>query len=236
MTHEQTRDLLIEIERRLQTMDPTMVVYNKIETDDLVSYFNQFQNTFVKQLYQIKSKPEENKKLSVKLDSYLSTLYSIEQLTKATDDVQHKDCFTYSLPSRYLLYIDSVSKINLSYKDNKTFTVNNQLVEYESTISQVMNKAFNNGNIIRKPLVVISNGLDVYVDQYSTLDSVTLTYIKMPQQILINDVDYACELPYECFDELVEGTVDLYINTKYKLQSGQKSDEKTKQDKGGDEQ
>nr|DAG33298.1 MAG TPA: hypothetical protein [Caudoviricetes sp.] len=43
-----------------------------------------------------------------------------------------------------------------------------------------MNKAFNNGNIIRKPLVVISNGLDVYIDQYSTLDSVTLTYIKMP--------------------------------------------------------
>nr|DAG33300.1 MAG TPA: hypothetical protein [Caudoviricetes sp.] len=32
--------MLIEIERRLQTMDPTMVVYNKIETDDLVSYFN----------------------------------------------------------------------------------------------------------------------------------------------------------------------------------------------------
>ena len=236
MTHKQTRDLLIEIERRLQTMDPTMVVYNKIETDDLISYFNQFQNTFVKQLYQIKSKPEENKKLSVKLDSYLSTLYSVEQLTKATDDVQHKDCFTYNLPSRYLLYIDSVSKINLSYKDNKTFTVNNQLVEYESTISQVMNKAFNNGNIIRKPLVVISNGLDVYIDQYSTLDSITLTYIKMPQQLQLDDSNYACELPYECFDELVEGTVDLYINTKYKLQSGQKSDEKTKQDKGGDEQ
>ncbi|QOR57639.1 hypothetical protein [uncultured phage cr130_1] len=236
MTHELTQNLLIEIERRLQTMDPTMIVYNKIETDDLISYFNLFLNTFVKQLYQIKSKPEENKKLSVKLDSYLSTLYSRKLLVKIGDRALKKDCFTYALPDEYLLYIDSISKIKLSYKNNKILTVNNQLVEYESTISLVMNSAFNSGNIIRKPLVVISNGLDVYIDQYSTLDSVILTYIKMPQLISIDNVSYACELPYECFDELVEGTVDLYINIKYKLQSGQKSDEKTKQDKGGDEQ
>ena len=42
MTHEETRAMIIEIERRLQTMDPTMQIQNKIETDDIISFLNQY--------------------------------------------------------------------------------------------------------------------------------------------------------------------------------------------------
>lgn len=56
MTHEQTRAMMIEIERRLQTMDPTMQLQNKIETDDIVSFLNQYQNMFIKDIYLSKIK------------------------------------------------------------------------------------------------------------------------------------------------------------------------------------
>ena len=74
MTHEQTRAMIIEIERRLQTMDPTMQIQNKIETDDIVSFLNQYQNMFIKDVYLSKSKARDDKRLSLKLNDYLSTL------------------------------------------------------------------------------------------------------------------------------------------------------------------
>ena len=75
MTHEQTRAMIIEIERRLQTMDPTMQLQNKIETDDIVSFLNQYQNMFIKDVYLSKSKVKDDKRLSSKLNDYLSTLF-----------------------------------------------------------------------------------------------------------------------------------------------------------------
>lgn len=43
MTLKETRQLGIEFERRCQTMDPTMMLTNKIDTSDIYSFLNQFQ-------------------------------------------------------------------------------------------------------------------------------------------------------------------------------------------------
>jgi len=51
MTLEQTRQLGIEFERRLQTMLPQTKTIAKIDTEDIYSFLNQYQKQYIRQLY-----------------------------------------------------------------------------------------------------------------------------------------------------------------------------------------
>lgn len=221
MTHEQTRAMIIEIERRLQTMDPTMQLQNKIETDDIVSFLNQYQNMFIKDVYLSKSKVKDDKRLSSKLNDYLSTLYTKQALQTNID----RDDYTvvYTIPSEYLSYIDSTSLISntLYIKPTNEYKVHNEYIDNIQDINNIINEVYNSGFIMRKPVITVSQynnerTLTVFHDIYTHIFNTDLFYIRTPQLITLDD-NSACELPYECFDDLVQGTVDLYVSTKYKL-------------------
>lgn len=221
MTHEETRAMIIEIERRLQTMDPTMQIQNKIETDDIVSFLNQYQNMFIKDVYLSKSKVKDDKRLSSKLNDYLSTLYTKQSLQTNIN----RDNYTvvYTIPSEYLSYIDSTSLISntLYIKPTNEYKVHNEYIDNIQDINNIINEVYNAGFIMRKPVITVSQynnerTLTVFHDIYTHIFNTDLFYIRIPQPITLDD-DSACELPYECFDDLVQGTVDLYVSTKYKL-------------------
>ena len=221
MTHEETRAMIIEIERRLQTMDPTMQLQNKIETDDIVSFLNQYQNMFIKDVYLSKSKVKDDKRLSSKLNDYLSTLYTKQALQTNID----RDNYTvvYTIPSEYLSYIDSTSTISstLYIKPTDAYEVHNEYIDNIQDINNVINEVYNVGFIMRKPVITVSQynnerTLTLFHDIYTSIINTDLFYIRTPQPITLDD-NSACELPYECFDDLVQGTVDLYVSTKYKL-------------------
>lgn len=221
MTHEETRAMIIEIERRLQTMDPTMQLQNKIETDDIISFLNQYQNMFIKDVYISKSKVKDDKRLSSKLNDYLSTLYTKQALQTNID----RDGYTvvYTIPSEYLSYIDSTSTISstLYIKPTNVYKVHNEYIDNIQDINNVINEVYNVGFIMRKPIITVSQynnerTLTLFHDTYTSIINTDLFYIRTPQQITLDD-NSACELPYECFDDLVQGTVDLYVSTKYKL-------------------
>lgn len=221
MTHEQTRAMIVEIERRLQTMDPTMQLQNKIETDDIVSFLNQYQNMFIKDVYLSKSKARDDKRLSSKLNDYLFTLYTKQALQTITD----RDNYTvvYIIPYEYLSYIDSTSTISstLYIKPTNAYKVHNEYIDNIQDINNVINEVYNVGFIMRKPVITVSlynnvRTLTLFHDTYTSILNTDLLYIRTPQQITLDD-NSACELPYECFDDLVQGTVDLYVSTKYKL-------------------
>lgn len=221
MTHEETRAMIIEIERRLQTMDPTMQLQNKIETDDIVSFLNQYQNMFIKDVYLSKSKVKDDKRLSSKLNDYLSTLYTKQPLQTNID----RDGYTvvYTIPSEYLSYIDSTSTTYsaLYIKPTIAYKVHNEYIDNIQDINNIINEVYNAGFIMRKPVITVSQynnerTLTLFHDVYTAIINTDLFYIRTPQQITLDD-NSACELPYECFDDLVQGTVDLYVSTKYKL-------------------
>ena len=221
MTHEETRAMIIEIERRLQTMDPTMQIQNKIETDDIVSFLKQYQNMFIKDVYLSKSKAMNDKRLSSKLNDYLSTLYTKQPLQTNID----RDGYTvvYTIPSEYLSYIDSTSTISstLYIKPTNAYKVHNEYIDNIQDINNIINEVYNVGFIMRKPVITVSQynderTLTLFHDTYTSIINTDLFYIRTPQPITLDD-NSACELPYECFDDLVQGTVDLYVSTKYKL-------------------
>ena len=51
MTLEQTRQLGIEFERRLQVMDSDMEFQQKLDTETIYSFLNQYQDKYIKELY-----------------------------------------------------------------------------------------------------------------------------------------------------------------------------------------
>lgn len=254
MTHEQTRAMIIEIERRLQTMDPTMQLQNKIETDDIVSFLNQYQNMFIKDVYLSKNKVKDNKRLSSKLNDYLSTLRTTADLFSSvgfSQDITNYEMW-FKFPSDYLSYIDSISSINsyiYSTTNLKTqLKVQNKYIDDVSDMYRVINEVYNKNFIMRNPIIsdnmyvgnnpinqtmpINANLFTIIHDNYTDINSVRLNYIRMPKSITLDD-NSACELPYECFDDLVQGTVDLYVSTKYKLnqpKTKKKNEDKEQED------
>lgn len=51
MTLEQTRQLGIEFERRVQTMIPEKEYVDKLDTETIYSYLNQYQDKYVNDIY-----------------------------------------------------------------------------------------------------------------------------------------------------------------------------------------
>ena len=244
MTHEETRAMIVEIERRLQTMDPTMQIQNKIETDDIVSFLNQYQNMFIKDVYLSKSKAKDDKRLSSKLNDYLSTLIRYSRGLPISDiefnnEYTTRDNFiSYDLPQDYLTYITSLSSIVNNYVENTIGEVKNKYIDNFSDLFNIVGNTDNYGCITRKPIVTTSlpsssgRKLTLFHDIYTVITGITLFYIKMPEPITLDD-NSACELPYECFDDLVQGTVDLYVSTKYKLsqpKTKKKNEDKEQED------
>lgn len=254
MTHEQTRAMIIEIERRLQTMDPTMQIQNKIETDDIVSFLNQYQNMFIKDVYLSKNKVKDDKRLSSKLNDYLSTLRTTADLFKSagfSQDITNYEMW-FKIPPDYLSYIDSISSID-SYIYSTTnpvsgLKVQNKYIDDVSDMYHVINEVYNKNFIMRNPIIsdnmyvgnnpintsmpINANLFTIIHDNYTDINGVRLNYIRMPKLITL-DKDSACELPYECFDDLVQGTVDLYVSTKYKLsqpKAKKKNEDKEQED------
>jgi hypothetical protein len=67
MTLLETRQMGIEFERRCQAIDPTMEIAGKIETDDIYSYLNQYQEQYVKELLIADGQAQSGTKASIKV-------------------------------------------------------------------------------------------------------------------------------------------------------------------------
>ena len=212
MTITQTRQLGIEVERRLQTILPTLKLENKIDTEDIYAFLNQFQKQYIDQLYRQNDQVESGSRTAVLIEDLLHTLTTHQTLTNGavgdSNDVKSK---TFSFPTNYYAYVRSVSDVTGTYKDaNLQAKLSNVLVK-QPDANMVINQAYDQHRILRNPVVILeANGIKVIHDEYTTINNVDLTYIKLPAEFSIL-TDTPCELPMECFNDLVAGATDLYI-------------------------
>ena len=208
MTLDQTRKLGIEFERRLQTINENMKISDKIDTDDIYSYLNQYQDQFIKTIYLTQDNVKQGTKALAKLQDYLKTLVK-EQSYSYSESVV--------LPDNYLMYLSSNSVVTVSYlTNNNSFIIDNTIIK-QSDAYKFKAEGFNKGRVLQHPIVYLTdNTLHLIKDEYTTPTLITLQYVSKPNYFDIN-TSTACELPYECFEDIVNGSVNLYFEYKYKI-------------------
>ena len=160
------------------------------------------------------------------------------------DDVQ---CIRYTLPKDYLSYIRSSSLTASTYKnldfDTKELEYLPNKIIREEEVSSILRNPYNKGAILRHPLVVLEGGDEPYMkifhDCYTNINSIDLTYCQYPFAFNVlnyddNDMNAGavhsyCQLPYSCFDELVNGAVLLFMQ--YKTNQTQPKEQKKEEAK-----
>lgn len=215
MTPEQTRQLGIEFERRIQTILPSTKTVDKIDTEDIYAFLNEYQNQFIKELYITKDRVQPNSNAANHIDDYLKTL--ITALEFPVDSINQ-----ICVPN-FNMYLDSMSNVSVAYSDEPPVEgfVGNDYVN-SNQLKQIQNDTFNKHRILRRPVIYMIQSkadnntyFEIISDDYTTVKSVAMRYIKKPSEFTILGKDIVpCELPYECFNELVTGAVQLFINYK----------------------
>lgn len=195
----------------------------------------------------LSTKYPQNSKVTVSDDRYIctsnNTTYKTDEdgslvVTESVIEDNHSDKYTtvFAAPSDYYAYIRSSSVLSKSYKQETAYTsdkypvVPNIQVKH-SEIVAVFDTIYNHGGIIKNPLL-IQHGSQFHVvcDKYTNIAGLNLQYYRNPNTF---DLTTPCEFPTRCFNDLVQGAVDMYISEyKFKLSgAGQKRQEQPQQRK-----
>lgn len=140
MNINETRQLGIEFERRVQTMIPDREYIDKLDTDTIYSFLNQYQDKYVHEIYRNLDKVESGSTLSAHIESVLQSLQ--RSVTISTDqnniNADQSKCIgnytgnfdisdsnyividtarsvVFRLPDDFYMYIRSVSNVSSTY-------------------------------------------------------------------------------------------------------------------------
>ena len=220
MTLEQTRQLGIEFERRVQTMIPETEYTNKLDTDTIYSYLNQYQDKFVHDIYKQLDGVPGDTKVYAYIETVLHGLLKSDSVTGLTLYPDYHE-YQVDMPDDMGLYLNSKTAVNSSYRQKNDSDTNgylqNKLVsasdyyKYAETPQDSM-------RIIRQPLASFAQPIGdgkkkrmrVLYDRYTTPRSFVVNYYKIPAHMNLM-TSTPCELPIDAFDDLVTGAVDLYV-------------------------
>lgn len=189
MNIQETRQLGIEFERRVQTMIPETEYTRKLDTETIYSFLNQYQDKYIHDIYRNLDNIQADSKLSAHIDRVLEGLLKTESIT--SDDLMSKNLsisdpngvnivdtarsVTYILPNDFYLYVRSVSRVNKTYsfkggdEDNATRVIPNKLTS-QNDLWKIIETPHDSLRILRYPAAVL-NAYTKY--QYEKVNSKT---------------------------------------------------------------
>ena len=223
MTLNETRQLGIEFERRIQTMIPEKE-FDKLDTETIYSFLNQYQDRYIHDIYRNLDNIQSGTKLSSHVESVLQTLLKTSELTVAgnSNPIDTPLSIVCELPPEFDMYVRSTSIVSNTYNFKASNNTNkglkiipNQFVS-QNDAWKLFETPNNTLRILRQPAAILSKNkagectLTVIHDRYTNIQKVGLTYYAKPAYFDIM-TSTACELPIDVFDDIVSGAIDLYI-------------------------
>lgn len=205
-------------------------------TVDILYYLNKSQDELLKSYLQpvdgivSQSIVDEVKNLYITLIAYPGFNSTTEPSTPISD-TNLPDGYTYynedegsiafKLPSNYLYYVESKSKISgthINQTDTTKYWVFNKYIS-KTAIKQLITNMYNKP-ILRNPYVYIQtsdsvNRISVIKDSYTSLYNIELSYIKSPLRL---DVGNTCELNPILHRDIVSKAVDMWKELNNKAQ------------------
>ena len=210
MSLDETRQLGIEFERRIQTMIPETEILSKLDTETIYSYLNQYQDKLIQELYRtIDQVPQSNNETYI--EKLLNSLLESKNLSISST----RPICRAELPEDFGLYIRSYTQVNNVYRfkdtEDNAGIVPNDIVS-EKDVNKLIQSPYDSMRILRRPIIWLAdeNGLGAMYDRYTDPVKIVLEYYRRPNYMNIL-TSTACELPMEMFEQLVSGAVDLYV-------------------------
>lgn len=223
MTLNETRQLGIEFERRIQTMIPEKE-FDKLDTETIYSFLNQYQDRYIHDIYRNLDNIQSGTKLSSHVESVLQTLLKTSELPAAgnSNPIDTPLSIVCELPPDFDMYVRSTSIVSNTYNFKVSNNTNqglkiipNQFIS-QNDAWKLFETPNNTLRILRQPAAILSKNkagectLTVIHDRYTNIQKVGLTYYAKPAYFDIM-TSTACELPMNVFDDIVSGAVDLYV-------------------------
>ena len=183
MTIEDTRRLGIEFERRVQTMIPDTEFLDKLDTETIYSFLNQYQDKYVHEIYRNLDQIQSGSHLSAHVESVLQSLIGEATIKVGSADIKEDSkinipsgdvivatgrSISYKLPTDFYMYMRSVSQVSktFSFKADTTETnaqnelpirvIPNQLVS-QSDVWKLIETPHDSLRILRYPAATLGN-------------------------------------------------------------------------------
>ena len=222
-----SKSMQIEFERRIQLIDPQLIINEKPNSDLIFSILNEAQDRYVMMNYVGDDQLEVETNSQTKNTDSIKSLLVEKELTPSSTTINGFTRYRlpYSSTDEYFLYVHSFSKVKGTYKQYKDYVkVDNQLVKYRD-LGKFIKTAYNTP-IIRQPAVALISDpttkymyMEVATDEYTTLGNVILTYYRKPLRFNTTNGASKCELPESVHSEIVDLAVNMFITEgRYRLQ------------------
>lgn len=223
------REFQIEFERRLQLMDPNLVIKEKLTSDTIISFINEAIDKFYKTRYSgINFKAQGFEQTQKRIDD-LRTLIKNKKYTANSINKGDRNSYSVELPEDYVLLLGDTAGIQPSNL-NECWETNERgeyITKYtdtlESTIETLDRQLSNSLSEHRlkycqaRPLKLIQdNNVILYTDGQYKVSEYEITYLAKPSDINpsnITNTEYT-DLPEHTHMEIVKMAIQIYLATK----------------------
>lgn len=223
------RGFQIEFERRLQLMDPNLVIKDKLSSDTIISFINEAIDKFYKTRYSgINFKAQGFEQTQKRIDD-LRTLIKNKKYTANSINKGDRNSYSVELPEDYVLLLGDTAGIQPSNL-NECWETNERgeyIIKYTDTLEstiETLDRQLGNSLSEHKlkycqarPLKLIQdNNVILYTDGNYKISEYQITYLAKPSKIdssNITNLEYT-DLPEHTHMEIVKMAIQIYLATK----------------------
>ena len=178
MTIQETRQLGVEFERRIQTLIPETEFSRKMDTETIYSFLNQYQDKYIHDIYRNLDNLQSGTKLQAHIERILQQMLTSTTITISEASGNYTGEYTdyngvpiidtarsvvYPLPENFYMYVRSVSNVTSTFSfkggtkaiDKNIRIIPNQLMS-QSDVWKLVETPHDSLRILRYPAAVLS--------------------------------------------------------------------------------